>query len=411
LKLYRLISWFCFRDKQKGGDLCLLFRVKPYYIRTMKILQNILVPVDFRESSVNAFNYAAKVSEVFHSKLYVLHVIHEESLSEKTEQLLRDSIDQKQKELLESVNPELAERMEFLVQNGVVFEQILQTAIKYDINVVIAGSGSDSGKDRYQLSTVMEKLMRKNQVPLWVVRSTDQMSVRKILCPVDFSDASERALKNALTLASHLDAELSVMNVYTPRYVQSPRLQVDNAQENQILKKKQKKDFEDFLERFNTKTPAFRILFQEGIPENTILSTIGEGGYDLLIMGTTGRTGLSRILMGSVTEKVTREVPCSFITVKSQDIARTYFESNLGEIETYLEKAKQHREAGEYEKAIEILSSGLKQFPDNIPMLTGMMGAYSDIGDASKAAFFKDYARDVVRRVWGEEYLEKLGLD
>lgn len=54
---------------------------------------------------------------------------------------------------------------------------------------------------------------------------------------------------------------------------------------------------------------------------------------------------------------------------------------------------------------------GLKQFPDNIPMITGLMGAYSDNGNDAKAAFFSDYARDVVSRAWGEEYIEKLGLD
>jgi universal stress protein E len=377
----------------------------------MKILQNILVPVDFRESSFNAFHYAAKVSQAFHSNLIVLHVIHEESLSAKTEQLLRESIDQKYRELQESADPALAERMEFVVRKGVVFEQILKTAIDREINVVIAGSGSDSEKDPYQLSTIMEKLMRKSQIPLWVVRSSDQMPVKKILCPVDFSDASERALRNALTLASHLNAEITVMHVFTPRYVQSPRFEVDNDRENEILRTQQIKEFETFLDGFKPDSTSWNTLFEEGVPEKTILNTLLTGGYDLLIMGTTGKTGLSRILMGSVTEKVTRELPCSFITVKSQDIARTYFEGNLGEIETYLQKARQHREAGDLEKALEFYSAGLKQFPDNIPMLTGLIDTHSENGNAAKAAFFRDYARDVVTRIWGEEYIGKLGLD
>ena len=379
--------------------------------RVMKILQNILVPVDFRESSINAFHYAAKVSEAFHSNLVVLHVIQDESLSSKTEQLVRESIDQKFRELQESVGEAMAERMEFLVQKGVVFEQILQTAIRREIDVVIAGSGSDTEKDPYQLSTIIEKLMRKNQIPLWVVRSSDQMPVEKILCPVDFSDASERAMRNAITLASHLNAELTVMHVFTPRYVQSPRFEVDNDRENERLRAKQNKEFQEFLDGFKLDSTSCKTLFEEGVPEKAILSTLKTGEHDLLIMGTTGRTGLSRILMGSVTEKVTRELPCSFITVKSQDIARTYFESNLGEIETYLQKAKHHREAGDHEKAIEFYSAGLKQFPDNIPMLTGLIDTYGETGNAAKAAFFKDYARDVVSRIWGKEYIEKLGLD
>lgn len=377
----------------------------------MKLLKNILVPVDFRASSVNAFHYAVKVSEVFQSNLILLHVINETSLSGETEQLLRESIEVKFNELKENVDPAVRSRIELVVEKGIIFERIVQAGIKRDINVIIAGSGSETQDERYPLSTIIEKLMRKNQVPLWVVKSSDQMPVKKILCPVDFSDASERALNNALILADKLGAELSVLHVYEPLHIHSPRLTVDHARENEILRKKQERSFDEFLSVFRSKQIPFRELFREGVPEKTIQAVILEGEYDLLIMGTTGRTGLSRILMGSVTEKVTREVPCSFITTKSRDISRTYFESNLGEIESYLQKANHYRQKGEYDKAIEFYSAGLKQFPDNIPMLTGLMGTYSDTGNEAKAAFFRDYARDVVTRVWGKEYIEKLGLD
>lgn len=378
---------------------------------TMKLLQNILVPLDFRESSVNAFKYAAKVSEVFNSNLIVMHVIADRSMSAETEELLLSTVRHRYEELAAMVDPVVSARMELVVQKGVIFEQIVKVAIKRDINVIIAGSGSEVENDRYRLSTILEKLMRKNQVPLWVVRSSDSMPVRKILCPVDFSDASGRAFHNAITLASFLKAELTVLNVFTSLSIQSPRLQVDNEQENKILRKRQQKEFSEFLSGFDTGQVSFKELFLEGVPEKVIRSAVSSGGFDLLIMGTTGRTGLSRILMGSVTEKVTREVPCSFITTKSKDIARTYFESNLGEIETYIQKARQYREEGNYERAIEFFTAGLKQFPDNIPMLTGLMETYRDSGNEVKAAFFRDYAQDVVKRVWGEEYVKKLGLE
>ncbi len=377
----------------------------------MKLLKNILVPVDFRASSINAFHYAAEVAKVFDSNLIVLHVIHEAALSGETEQLLLETVRAKFDALKEEVEPSVGSRIEFVVEKGVIFEQIVQSAIKRDINVIIAGSGSEVKEETYPLSTIIEKLMRKNQVPLWVVKRSDRMPVKKILCPVDFSDASERALNNAITLASRLNAELSVLHVFSPLMVHSPRLKVDHDRENAILRKRQQKEFDDFLSEFSSLKVPFKVLFRDGVPETTIHETIEKGKFDLLVMGTTGRTGLSRILMGSVTEKVTREVPCSFITTKSMDISRTYFESNLGEIETYLQKAGQYRKQGEYEKAIEFYSAGLKQFPDNIPMITGLMGTYSDSGNDAKAAFFRDYARDVVTRAWGEEYIEKLGLD
>jgi universal stress protein E len=377
----------------------------------MKLLQNILVPVDFRESSLNAFRYAIEVAALFNSKVIVLKVIQEKNLSSKTEALLRDSLEKRFDELVSPLNRSVRERITFQIEMGVIFEQIVKTAINEDINVIIAGAGSDADNETYKLSTIMEKLMRKNQVPLWIVRNNDQMPVRKILCPVDFSDASERALNNAITLASKLNAELSVLNVFTPINIQSPRMQVDNAEENTRLEKRQKEEHEEFLGRFDLKKLPVQLLFDQGDPHHLIRSTIDKGGYDLLIMGTTGRTGLSRILMGSVTEKVTRELPCSFITTKSKDITRPYYESNLGEIETYLHKARYYHDAGEIEKSIEFYSTGLKQFPDNVPMLIGLMKAYRSIGNEEKADFIRDYAKDVVTRVWGVEYIDIFGLD
>jgi nucleotide-binding universal stress UspA family protein len=348
---------------------------------------------------------------LFNSNLIVLHVIQEEKLSEKTEQLLKSSIEHSFQKLREGVHPSIEARMEFHVLKGVVFERIVHMAIERDVNVIIAGAGSDWDDDQPRLSTIIEKLMRKNQVPLWVVKGADRMPARKILCPVDFSDASGRALQNAITLAAHLEAELTVQHVYTPLQIQSPRLQVDNELENEILKKRQNKEFNEFMSGFDMTAISHKRLINQGIPEKVIRTTISKGGYDLLVMGTTGRTGLSRILMGSVTEKVTREVPCSFITTKSQDIARTYFESNLGEIESYLNKASHYRKSGDIDKAIEFYTAGLKQFPDNIPLLNGLIGAYNDSGNQARADFFRDYAKEVVSRVWGEEYIKKLNLD
>ena len=178
-----------------------------------------------------------------------------------------------------------------------------------------------------------------------------------------------------------------------------------------ILKKKHSGEFKKYLSGFSLNEVSYKVLFKEGQPHEVIHSTIAGENFDLLMMGTTGKSGLSRIFMGSVTEKVTRELPCSFITMKSRDITRTFFESNLGEIETYVQKAKQSQERGDYAKSIEYYTEGLKQFPDNIPMLLGLIKAYRKSGDQVQADFFKEYARDVVNRIWGEEYIEKLGLE
>jgi hypothetical protein len=57
-----------------------------------------------------------------------------------------------------------------------------------------------------------------------------------------------------------------------------------------------------------------------GKPHEEVLKAAAESGADLIVMGSLGRMGLARILMGSVAEKIARELPCSLIMMKSQDL-------------------------------------------------------------------------------------------
>ena len=377
----------------------------------MKLLTNILVPVDFNQSSINAFVYATSVARAFNSRISLLHVMNETSVSAETEFFIIESVNLKFRELTAMVEEKFRDRIDLIIERGVVFERIIHTAISRDVNVVIAGSGNGSNTDRFRLGTTVEKLMRKNQVPLWTVKNDARFPVKKILCPVDFSSASERALNNAILLASSLQAELTVIHVWSSLNIQAPRLQNEVIEENRLIKDRLDMKFKDFLRRFDFKGMRYNTLFLEGVEHQEILGAIENDGFDLLIMGTTGRTGLSRIMMGSITEKVTRELPCSFITTKSLDIARTFIESNLNEIETFLNKANHYQDRGEYEKAIEYYLLGLKQFPDNIPIIIKLKDTYHAIGDEVKSGYFRDYAKEIVQRIWGNDYLDKFGLD
>lgn len=375
----------------------------------MKLLQNILVPVDLEDASLNAFGFAGEVAGVFKSRILLMHVIGDENLSQETESMMKDFLKDKFNDLKSRLPESLQEHVDVIIEKGSVFERISRVAIERDVNVIIAGAGN-ADKAKYPLGTTVEKLMRKNQVPLWVVRKEDRFPFKRILCPVDFSDASARALRNAILLSLQVGASLEIMHVYTPINVQSVRLRVNNQKENELLRSERQSQFMQFLESFDFGSLEYSTLIADGSAEVEILKRIRESDIDLLVMGTTGKSGLSRILMGSVTEKVTREVPVSFITTKSIDLARTYFDSNLREIESFLKHAREHRDRKDFDKAIEYYRLGIKQFPDNIPMLTGLRDCYAAKDDKQNAEFYQEYASEVVRRVWGEDYLEKFGL-
>ena len=90
-----------------------------------------------------------------------------------------------------------------------------------------------------------------------------------------------------------------------------------------------------FLKNFDLTDIRLKKETQKGDPAVEILKALKRYKSDLLIMGTTGKSGLIRILMGSVTEKVIREVPCSFLTLKSEDIISLTLETRIRDIESH----------------------------------------------------------------------------
>lgn len=166
----------------------------------------------------------------------------------------------------------------------------------------------------------------------------------------------------------------------------------------------QKEEFDTFLKNFHINKHLHQVKIEQGEPEEEILNEIRKHGIDLLIMGTTGKTGLSKILLGSVTEKVTREVPCNFIVTNEAELSGEVFESNLKTIESLVAAARNHFKNDETDKAIEKYMHVLNHHPDSVPALVGLVECYKKTGNQQKANLYKGYARKVIDRIWGTEF-------
>jgi nucleotide-binding universal stress UspA family protein len=370
----------------------------------MKLLQKILVPVDFGQASMKAFDTAVMLSGYFISEITLLHVIPAEKISEETEKIIMKNIQLEMKKLLDDSVFENVKSVEMLIEKGNPMEQITEVAQNKEMNLIIIGEGNHSDNEHFKLGSTTERMMQKNGIPLMVVKNEPVKPVNKILCPVDFSESSKRALANAIFLSNRLGAQLTILNVFSPVEVFSYWIDVDNKKENQIQLQQQKAEFNDFMKDFHINKDFHVVKIAQGEPEAEILKEINNQGIDLLIMGTTGKTGLSKILLGSVTEKVTREVPCSFIVTNEAEISGEIFESNLKNIESLIVAARNHFDNEETEKAIEKYMHVLNHHPDSVPALVGLMQCYRKTGNQQKANLFRDYARRVIYRVWGTEF-------
>jgi nucleotide-binding universal stress UspA family protein len=135
---------------------------------------------------------------------------------------------------------------------------------------------------------------------------------RCILCPTDFSGPAARAFPLACALARDHGADVLVLHVYPPPVAHG-----------EVVARRQPNGFHDELWRqlqsFQAPGGAVcvRHRLEEGDAAGEIVRVAEEGGCDLIVMGTHGRTGLRRLVMGSVAEEVLREAPCPVLTVKA----------------------------------------------------------------------------------------------
>jgi nucleotide-binding universal stress UspA family protein len=144
--------------------------------------------------------------------------------------------------------------------------------------------------------------------------------VSKILVPVDLSDCSRAALTHALSIASQLSAKIDVLYVAeVPVFKVEPRIAKAGGSTSlhDYARETAEVDLSAFLETID---PEERRLLSTkvdtGSPRARILDHAKKGGYDLIVMGTHGRTGRAHSFAGSVAESVVREAACPVLTVR-----------------------------------------------------------------------------------------------
>jgi nucleotide-binding universal stress UspA family protein len=145
------------------------------------------------------------------------------------------------------------------------------------------------------------------------------MLPKHILVPTDLSEGAEQALDYACELARNLDAEIHLLNVVGIPALGVPELGValTSAVIDQLVVENQTALQQ--LARTRCTARLGQVLIKAGDPRDMINRTAQELGVDLIIMGTHGRRGITRALLGSVAETVVRSAPCAVLTVRLRE--------------------------------------------------------------------------------------------
>ena len=285
----------------------------------------ILVPIDFSGPSDAALEYARLFAHAWGSALHLLHVTaehltppHGESAGHPEPAALRQIRDR-------LTDDDRRRRLAIRVlERAEPAEAILGYARATDIDLIVMGTHGRTGVAHLLMGSVAETVVRSAPCPVLTVRQAPRVTApfTRILVPTDFSGPSDAALDCARALQMKFGASIHLLHVLADEQLAGPfgaEVFVAEAPETRTAR------LRDARERLSHRVSAAdreqgrvtsEILF--GPTASTIVHYAGDNGYDLILMGTHGRTGLAHLLMGSVAERVIRSAACPVITTHSE---------------------------------------------------------------------------------------------
>jgi nucleotide-binding universal stress UspA family protein len=144
------------------------------------------------------------------------------------------------------------------------------------------------------------------------------LEIKLIVCPIDFSEFSIRAYRYALSVAEHYRARLVALNIVEMSrypYADYAASAGDYAEFCRTLREGGDEQLREFVKKHTHRGIQRELVVREGAAPDCILTFVQTHKADLIVMGTHGRRGYDRLVLGSVTNRVIRRTPCPVLAV------------------------------------------------------------------------------------------------
>jgi nucleotide-binding universal stress UspA family protein len=288
----------------------------------------ILVPTDGSDHSVRAAEHARYLSGLFDAEVHVVSAMDVQGsgglfdaggVSEEFVDRMRAECERAIASVTEEVDDVTTE-----VLRGDPADAILEYAEDAGVDVVAMGTHGRRGLNRYLMGSVTERVVRLSEVPVLTVREVEESRTDgdygAVLVPTDGSEASEAAVDHALAVAERAGATVHVVNVVDLGEMAAssnytlPTTLLDHLQEAGEAAT------ERVADRARDRGLEAVTAVLEGTPVADLLGYADDHDVDLIAMGTHGRSGLDRYLMGSTTERVLRRADVPVLTVTPDDL-------------------------------------------------------------------------------------------
>jgi len=286
------------------------------------MLDKLLFPTDGSDGAAAVFDHALDVAEAHDATVHVLNVADttRESVTQVRGRIV-DALERAGAEVVREAATRGRDRdvpTVTEVLQGEPYRTIVDYAETYDIDLVIMPTHGRRGLRRFLLGSTTERVVRRSEVPVLTVRPDDDVTVRypyrTVLVPTDGSDPAHAALDVGLDVADAAGAAvhlLSVVDVTSLGVDVRADIQADALEEsaNELV--------DAAAERANAAgiDPTTAVEFGGSIPR-VIRSYVADHDVDLVVVGTHGRTGFDRYVLGSVAESLVRTAPVPVLTAR-----------------------------------------------------------------------------------------------
>lgn len=202
-----------------------------------------------------------------------------------------------------------------VIEAGAAHRMLLQTAKNVGADLIVLGSSEGDGM--HILGSTADRVLRQAEVPVWVVDGRPRVPPRKVLAPVDLSRLSEKSLRRGLEILDAISPDgderpsIESLFVLTPEEVEG-----SHQFKPEQIRRLAREELDSFLERVDPEGERrIEPEVREGDIRAEILRDIEEKPIDLVVLGTHGRNGFERFILGSVASDVAARARVSALVI------------------------------------------------------------------------------------------------
>ena len=301
------------------------------------MIQNILVPVDFSEMSIQAIKTATRVARRFGASIHLAHV---RQFAYASGFLPAPPMDPFPVVPLEQeAEKNAANKLHVLARQRDVpsatchvlcgapaFDEICRVAQNIPADLIVMPTHGRTGLKHVFLGSTAERVVQHSPCPVFVVREKKRRSktgslnsINTILVPVDFSDCSREGLRFAIGFAHQFGARIILLHATYLGYIYSSEGTAiyDIPALQKAARKTAQRHMRQLVRSVNFEGVKFETAFTDGSPASDICAFAKDHDVDLIVTSTHGLTGFQHVLIGSIAERVVRHALCPVLVVPS----------------------------------------------------------------------------------------------